>query len=175
MTLTEAIDAITGQLRAAMPDVPTVSADPPPQTQRAVRVPAVYVQLIEIEPINNNGDGRVAADARFEAYCMVDPNAPRSDLACRELAARAMLALHAVPRPLPGHGHLRVLRAGDASFRAGLGNRGDLDGYTMWMVEFGLEIALGEIEPAVPAPTEIWLGIAPEVGPPHIDDYARLA
>jgi hypothetical protein len=169
MTLTEAIDAIAAQLRAAMPDVPTVSADPPPQAQRAVRVPAVYLQLTELEPIGNHGDGRVSVDARFEAHCIVDPTAPRAELACRELAARLTLALHAVPRPLPGHGHLRLVRAGPADFRP------ELDGYTLWMVEFGMELLLGELEPASLAPTEIWLGQAPDIGPPNVDQYEQIA
>lgn len=169
MTLTAAIDAVVARLRDAMPDVPTVSADPPPQTQRAVRVPAVYVQLTELEPLGNPGDGRVSADARFEALCLVDPNTPRSELACRELAARVILALHAVPRPLPGHGHLRLVRAGDADFRP------ELEGYRLWQVEFGMELLLGDLEPAPPAPTEIWLGVAPDVGAPHVADYELIA
>lgn len=175
MTLTDAIDTIANVLRTALPNVPTISADPPPQTQRAVRVPAVYLELTEIEPLGNPGDGRVSADVRFEAYCLVDPTAPRAELACRDLAARVILALHAVPRPLPDHGHLRLVRAGDASLRTGLNNRGDLDGYTMWMVEFGMELLLGELEPELPTPTEIWLGIAPDISPPHVDDYLRVA
>lgn len=169
MTLTEALDTLTARLREALPDVPTVSADPPPQTQRAVRVPAVYVQLVEMEPLSIPGDGRVAADARFEAYCIVDPNTPRSELACRELAARVILALHAVPRPLPGHGHLRLVRAGEADFRT------DLDGYRMWLVEFGMELLLGELSPAPPAPTEIWLVVSPDIGPPNVDSYEQIA
>jgi hypothetical protein len=168
MTLTEAIDAIAALLRAAMPDVPTVSADPPPQAQRAVRMPAVYLQLTELEPLGNPGDGRVSADARFEAYCIVDPNTPRAELACRELAARVILALHAAPRPLPGHGHLRQLRAGDADFRP------ELDGYRLWLVEFGIELQLGALEPAGITPTEIWLGTSPDIGPPHVDDYEQV-
>lgn len=175
MTLTDAIDAIADVLRAALPDVPTISADPPPQAQRAVRVPAVYLELTEIDPLGNPGDGRVSADARFEAYCLVDPTAARAELAVRELAARVILALQAVPRPLPGHGHLRLVRAGDASLRTGLANRGDLDGYTMWMVEFGVELQLGDLEPAGVTPTEIWLGIAPAIGPANLDQYEQIA
>jgi len=174
MTLTEAIDALAAQLRAAMPDVPTVSADPPPQAQRAVRVPAVYLELTELDPLGNPGDGRVSADVRFEAYCIVDPVSDRAEIACRELAVRVILALNAVPRPLPGHGHLRLVRAGDASLRAGLSNRVDLDGYTMWMVEFGIELALGDLEPASITPTEVWLGIAPDIGPPNIAEYEQI-
>lgn len=175
MTLTEALDTLTARLREALSDVPTVSADPPPQTQRAVRVPAVYVQLVEMEPLSIPADGRVAADARFEAYCIVDPNTPRAELACRELAARVILALHAVPRPLPGHGHLRLVRAGEADFRTGLTGRSDLDGYRMWLVEFGMELLLGELEPAPPAPTEIWLGVSPDIGPPNVGAYEQIA
>lgn len=175
MTLTDAIDAIANVLRAALPDVPTISADPPAQTQRAVRVPAVYIEMTELDPLGNLGDGRVSADARFEAYCLVDPNAARAELACRELAARVIVALQSATRPLPGHGHLRLVRAGDASLRAGLTNRGDLDSYTLWMVEFGVELQLGDLEPAGITPSEICIGVAPLIGPPHVDDYEQIA
>ncbi|WP_281982970.1 hypothetical protein [Azonexus hydrophilus] len=163
-TLIDIADAIVTKLRAALPDVPTISADPPPQSQRAVRVPAIYLDIAEFEPISNPGDGRISVDARFDARCLVDPNAARSHLAVRELAARTVRALQEIRRPIQGHGHIRIARAGDDNIRP------MMDGYEVWTVEFGVEIYLGELEPAGITPTEIYFGMTPAIGPNHVPD-----
>lgn len=168
-TLTDVIDATVDRLKMALSDIPTVLADAPPQAQRALRVPAVYVELAELEPISNLGDTRILADARFEAHCIVDPNAARSHLAVRELASRVMTALHNLRRPLPGHGHIRLIRAGEDGFRP------EMDGYMVWMVEWAVEIALGDLEPAGITPSEIYFGMTPAIGPGHVPDYDRIA
>lgn len=152
-----------------MPDVPTIEGDPPPQSQRAIRVPAVYIEISELEPVSNPGDGRISVDARFEARCIVDPNGSRSHLAVRELASRVVRALQEIRRPVAGHGHIRIERAGDEMFRP------KMDGYEVWVVEYGVEVYLGELEPEGVTPTEIYFGMTPAIGPNHVPDYERIA
>lgn len=168
-TLIDIADAIVTKLRDALPDIPTIAADPPAQSQRAIRVPAIYLDIAELEPINNPGDGRISVDARFEARCLVDPNMPRSHLAVRELASRTIRALQEIRRPVPNHGHIRIARAGGDEFRP------VMEGYEMWEVEFNVEIYLGELEPAGVTPTEIYFGMTPAIGPNHVPDYERIA
>lgn len=169
MTLTDIVDATVAKLRAAMPDVPTIEGDPPHQSQRAIRVPAVYIEISELEPVSNPGDGRISVDARFEARCIVDPNGSRSHLAVRELASRVVRALQEIRRPVAGHGHIRIERAGDEMFRP------KMDGYEVWVVEYGVEVYLGELEPAGVTPTEVYFGMTPAIGPNHVPDYERIA
>lgn len=169
MTLTDMVDATVAKLRAAMPDVPTIEGDPPPHSQRSIRVPAVYLEISELEPVSNPGDGRISVDARFEARCIVDPNGSRSHLAVRELASRVVRALQEIRRPVVGHGHIRIERAGDEMFRP------KMDGYEVWVVEYGIEVYLGELEPTGVTPTEIYFGMTPATGPNHVPDYERIA
>jgi hypothetical protein len=169
MTLTDIVDATVAKLRAAMPDVPTIEGDPPPHSQRSIRVPAVYLEISELEPVSNPGDGRISVDARFDARCIVDPNGTRSHLAVRELASRVVRALQEIRRPVSGHGHIRIERAGDEMFRP------KMDGYEVWVVEYGVEVYLGELEPAGVTPTEIYFGMTPAIGPNHVPDYERIA
>jgi len=168
-TLIDCADTLVAKLRAALPDIPTISADAPAQTQRRLHVPAVYLEIDSIEPMQANGDARLLVEVRWQAHCLVDPNLPRADLLVRALAARVACALHDIRRPLPGHGHLRLLSASGDAFRP------ELDSYTAWLVEFSLELALGELEPPGIPPGEIYLGIAPKTGPEHLDDYVRIS
>jgi len=168
-TLIECADALVEKLRAAMPDIPVITADAPPQTQRALRVPAVYLEIDSIEPLQEAGDTRLLADLRWQARCLVDPNLPRADLLVRALAARVAVALHEIRRPIPGHGHIRLVNATDDAFRP------EVDGYIVWVVEFNMELALGELEPPGITPSEIHVGIDPKIGTNHVDDYEQIA
>jgi len=168
-TLIACADALVAKLRAAMPDIPVITADAPPQTQRALRVPAVYLEIDSIEPLQEAGDSRLLADLRWQARCLVDPNQPRADLLVRALAARVAVALHEIRRPIAGHGHIRLVQATDDAFRP------EVDGYVVWVVEFSIEIALGELEPPGIPPSEIYVGIDPKIGAGHENDYEPLA
>lgn len=168
-TLIDFADAITEKLRAALPDIPTITFDPPPKANRSVRVPAIYLEMADFEPIEEAGDTRVLVDVRFEARCIYDPNAARAELMLRALAGRTIVALHEIRRPVPKQGHIRLSRAGDDAFRP------DMDGYLVWVVEFGIEIALGDLEPEGITPTEIYLGQAPAIGEGYADEYTRIA
>lgn len=169
VTLIHYADALVEKLRAKLPDIPVISADPPPKNQRSMKVPAVYLEIDDFEPMSEAGDSRVLVDARWNARCHVDPNCARADLQLRALAARVVVALHEIRRPVPGHGHIRLSRASDDPFKP------ELDGYLTWVVEFGIEIALGELEPEVARPTEIYFNDSPAIGENHADDYTRIA
>lgn len=168
-TLIGLVDALVAKLHDKLPDLPVVSADRPPKQQRSLRVPAVYVEIDSFDPMAEHGDSRLEVDARFQARCLFDPNHPRGELMLRALAARVAVALHEIRRPVPGHGHIRLLNAGDDAFRP------EIDGYLCWVVEFNISIALGELEPEGVTPTEIHLGQHPAIGENHADDYERIA
>ena len=83
--------AIVSGLRAKLDGVPTVEAYP--VLQRRIGLPAVLVELAEMEPGNDPGNGATALIGRFQARAIVDPNAAQADLQVRELAARVAVAL----------------------------------------------------------------------------------
>lgn len=168
-TLIDFADALATGLRTKISDVPTISADPPPRKERSLRVPAIYLEIDDIEPMQEAGDSRLLADVRWNAYCLFDPNQQRADLLLRDLAARVAVALHEIRRPVPGHGHIRLYHAGDDAFRPAV------EGYLCWVVEFGIEVALGDLEPEGVTPSEIYISQHPAIGHAHADDYERLA
>jgi len=151
-TLMDCADALVAKLQAALPDIPVITADAPQATQRSLRVPAVYLEIDSIEPLQEAGDARLLADVRWQARVLVDPNQARADLLVRALAARVAVALHEIRRPIPGHGHIRLLQATDDAFRP------EIDGYKVWLVEFGIEIALGDLDTPGITPSEIHVG-----------------
>jgi len=168
-TLIDCADALVDKLRIQLPDIPVITADAPPQAQRSLRVPAVYLEIDSIEPLQEAGDSRLLADLRWQARVLVDPNQPRADLLVRALAARVAVALHEIRRPIPGHGHIRLATASDDAFRP------EIDGYKVWVVEFNIELALGALEPPGITPSEIHVGIDPKIGTGHENDYEQVA
>ena len=83
--------AIVSGLRSKVDGVPTVEAYP--VLQRRIGLPAVLVELAEMEPGDDPGNGATALIGRFQARAIVDPNAAQADLQMRELAARVAVAL----------------------------------------------------------------------------------
>lgn len=167
VTLIEFADALVSALAAKLPDIPTISADAPPRQNRSLRVPAIYLEMADFSQMQAAGDSRLLTDVRWEARCLVDPNLARADLMLRALVGRVVVALHDVRRPVPGHGHLRLVQAGPDAFRP------EVEGYLCWVVEFGTEIALGELEPEGITPSEIYLGTSIAGGIP--DAHERIA
>jgi hypothetical protein len=157
ITLTTVADTLVAALRTALPDIPTIEVDPPPREQRSLTLPAIYIEIIDIEPLLEAGDSRLLADLRWEAHCLVDPIADRASLILRSMAARVAVALHEIRRPVPGHGHIRLVRAGESAFRP------ELEAYLSWSVEFSIEIALGDLAPETIIPSTVYLNEAPLV------------
>lgn len=169
MSLIDYADALAARLRERLPDVPTISADRPARQQRSLELPAVYLEIEDFVALQEAGDSRLLVDVRWLAHCLVDPNIDRAELCLRALCGRVAVALHEIRRPVAGHGHIRLAQAGDDPFQP------RIDGYLTWAVEFGIEIALGELEPPGTRPTTIMLGQAPAIGEGHADDYEQIA
>ncbi|WP_269497222.1 hypothetical protein [Castellaniella sp. S9] len=169
VSLTDYADALAAKLREKLSDVPTIEADRPGRHQRSIKLPAIYLEIEDFTSLLEAGDSRLLTDVRWQAHCLVDPNADRAELQLRAFCARVAVALHEIRRPVAGHGHIRLIQASEDPFRP------QVDGYLTWAVEFGIEIALGELEPPGIRPTQIMLGQAPAIGAGHADDYERIA
>lgn len=159
MTLTELHVAIIAGLKSALPDVPTIEAYP--VIQRRIRLPAVVLELSEIEPGSDPGTGQVAVVGRFQARCIVDPVIAGADMVVREMAAAVILALQYQMWGITEDvAPARFLQAGDDGFKP------NLDGYLVWMVEWHQEFHIGAFKWVWPDDTglEVMLGMYPETG-----------
>lgn len=50
-----------------------------------------------------------------------------------------------------------------------------IDGVALWALELGATVRLSPPDPAAYVLSAAYLGTAPEIGPPHVDDYALIA
>lgn len=148
---------IVDGLRAKLAGVPTVEAYP--ATQRRIRLPAVLIELAEMEPGTDPGTGETALVGRFQARAIVDPSQAGADLVVRELAARIAVGLTHATWGLeitPA----QLVQIGEDSFKP------ELDAYLVWVVEWTHEFHLGDM--AWPYPDEsgltVVLGVYPETG-----------
>ena len=157
--------AIVNSLRAKLAGVPTVEAYP--VLQRRIGLPAVLVELAEMDPDDDPGTGATALIGRFQARAIVDPNAAQADLQVRELAARVAVALTHETWGLPIT-MANLVQIGDDAFKP------ELDGYLVWVVEWTHAFHLGET--TWPYPDEsglaIWVGFTP--GTQRPDSYEPL-
>ena len=165
-TLPELHAAIVAGLSAALPKDLTVAAYP--VLSRTIRLPAVLVDLSEMEPGEDPGTGETAVVGIWQARCIVDPNATDAYLQLRTLAAQVICTLRAQNWGLPVE-VAKFAQAGEDSFHP------ELDGYLVWLVEWRQEFHLGEYEwPWPDEHLEIMLGIYPETGPGNEPDYWPL-
>jgi hypothetical protein len=155
--------AIIDGLRGKLAGIPFVEAYP--VLSRRVTLPAVLVELAELEPGTDPGTGETAVIGRFQARAIVDPTQAQAHLQVRELAARIVVAIMHENWGLP-IAPAQLVQAGEDAFRP------ELDSYLVWVVEWAHEFHLGDIEwPWPDEHLEIMLGLYPETGPGNEPDY----
>ena len=152
-----------------------------PDADRALNLPAVWVELAEIQDMADDGSGRLIFDCLVEVRCITDPTLGRTALLqARSLAMRSAAALHRKVRVLPQTGNVRVQRVGDAPFRP------DMEGYVCWSVDCLVMVpdlllpedgtlpeeagALNLLE----RPVQVLGGLAPAIGAGHESSYDVL-
>lgn len=141
------------------------TCDAYPSLQRRIGIPAVLIDMIELEP-TDFGTDRFDCYALFTAYCIVDPNTANADLVVRNLATEV-----AVRVSQEADFGVEVEREAEVTRVSEDNMRPDLDGYLVWAVDFQIGLSLGEdawaINPADGvAVTEITVGDLDTV---HVD------
>jgi len=135
-TLTEVHNAILGALTKKMTDVSVLPAYP--DLLRSIKaLPAVLIELSELEPGDDPGTGETALIGHFSARAIVDPNAVDAHMTVRELAARLAVAVDHENWGLD-IGLARLVQVGEDGFLP------ELDGYLVWMVEWTHRFNQGE-------------------------------
>ncbi|MCL2829419.1 MAG: hypothetical protein FWD77_01625 [Betaproteobacteria bacterium] len=159
--------AIVNGLRQKIPETITVGAYP--EIERSLKLPAVLVELSEIDPGEDPGTGETALIAHFQARAIFDPAQKNAELLVRELAAQIAVAITHETWGVPVS-VAQMLQIGEDAFKP------ELDGYLSWMVEWTHQFNIGPQNWPWPDSTGlcILLGIYPETGAGKEDKYWQL-
>lgn len=173
VTLDQLHQAILDGIRAQFPDLKTVEDYPEDRSVlKPPQLPACLVEMTELEasPEDDPGTEQLAAYAGFEARFIIGFRTVKAKRSIRQLAAQFMLGLRGQRWGLPVGAAIPV-RAYEDPFIP------DLDQFEVWTVEWRQLIHLGVStwtdEGATPG--QPMVGYAPDIGPPHVDDYEPLA
>jgi len=137
LSLDQLYQAIEQHLRAHLPGVQAVTLWP--NIADRVALPAVFLELAEIEPGKDIGTGETTLVCKFEARIIVDPIKPHHQRQAVQLATQLTVLLRAQTWGLPVEPAEFVQAMQDWTQPA-------LDGYTVWLVEWTQQIYLGAEE-----------------------------
>ena len=134
-SLEQLYQAIEQHLRDHLPGVQTVSFWP--DIADAIPLPAVFLDISDIEPGSDTGTGQTTLAVTFEARIIVDSIRPEHYPQALHLATQLAVLLRA---------QTWGLAVGPAEFQRSTQDwtRPELDGYTVWLVEWSQVIYLGE-------------------------------
>ncbi|QLG93281.1 hypothetical protein HZF02_15505 [Pseudomonas yamanorum] len=164
LSLDQLYQAIEQHLQQRLPGVQMVAAWP--DIENHIPLPAVFLELAEIEPGTDIGTGETTMVCKFEARIIVDPILAHHHRQAVQLATQLIVLLRAQSWDLPVEPAEFVQAVQDWT-------RPDLDGYTVWLVEWTQTIYLGTEEWPWPdePPGSLLIGISPEIGPGNEDKY----
>jgi len=139
-----------------------------PKLRTAVITPAVFVDLVSLEPGDDPGTEQLSVIARFQAQAIITAG-ENSLIQVRELAAEIARVIH----------HQNFGQKVTPAKLVSVGSDGfspELDAYDIWLVEWEHEFHLGESvwDGEGITPDKIFLGYSPEIGIPHEDDYSEI-
>ncbi|MDI3357131.1 hypothetical protein MO767_22660 [Pseudomonas sp. UYIF39] len=143
--------AVEQHLATHLPGVQTVSAWP--NIQDRIALPAVFLELAEIEPGTDIGTGETTLVCKFEARIIVDPIQLLHQQQAVQLATQLAVILRAQTWGLEVEPAEFVQALQDWTQPA-------LDGYTVWLVEWTQQVYLGVEEWPWPdqPPGSLWVG-----------------
>lgn len=165
--------AVVSAITAGMPQAATVEAYPARRSE--LELPAVVVDLEDMEaaPDSDPGTEQLAVLTRWRARLILGFRTADLHRQVRKGAAQLGTIVHLNRWGLPVEPARVTLIAPDPFDP-------DLDQYEVWAVEWEQTVHLGAAEawwlpdPGESVPQTVWLGIDPETGPDHIDDYRRI-
>lgn len=164
-------EAVVAAITAGMPTVKSVQAYP--ETSEPLTLPAVLVDLEDMEaaPEADPGTEQLAMLTRWRARLILGFRTVDVDRQVRKGAAHLAHLVHLNRWGQPV-GPARVTLVGPDPFDP------NLDQYEVWVVEWEQIVHLGasvwECPEGSVVPETVYLGVAPETGPDHIDDYWQI-
>lgn len=155
--------SIEQHLQSNLPGIKAVTAWP--DIKDRIALPVVFLEMAEIEPGTDIGTGETPLVCRFEARIIVDPIKPRHCQQAAHLAAQMAVLLR-----MQSWG----LAVEPAEFTQAMQDwtKPELDGYTVWLVEWTHQIYLGVEEWPWPdePPGSLMVGVEPGDGPVQPED-----
>ena len=162
-SLDQLYKAIELRLFSQLPGIKAVTAWP--SIKDRIALPVVFIEMAEIEPGKDIGTGETTLICRFEARIIVDPIRPQHCQQAAQLAAQLAVLLR-----MQNWG----LAVEPAEFVQALQDwtKPELDGYTVWLVEWTHQIYLGVEEWPWPdePPGSLVFDIEPGDGPVSPED-----
>lgn len=162
-SLDQLYKAIEQRLFSQLPGIKAVTAWP--SIKDRIALPVVFIEMAEIEPGKDIGTGETTLICRFEARIIVDPIRPQHCQQAAQLAAQLAVLLR-----MQNWG----LAIEPAEFVQALQDwtKPELDGYTVWLVEWTHQIYLGVEEWPWPdePPGSLVFDIEPGDGPLSPED-----
>lgn len=141
-----------------------------PDIRDRVCLPALFLELGEVEPGTDPGTGRVGLVCRIEAYIIVAAELPLHHHKAAQLATQLAVLLRMQYWGLDDVEPAEFMQAGPDWTKP------ELDGYTVWKVDWTQTLYLGEEQwPWADEPGPVVWGFSPEVGAGHEGDYVPPA
>jgi hypothetical protein len=155
--------AIEQHLVACLPGIKAATIWP--SIKDRIALPVVFIEMAEMEPGRDIGTGETTLIFRFEARIIVDPIRPQHCQQAAQLAAQLAVLLRS---------QTWGLSVEPAEFVQALQDwtKPELDGYTVWLVEWTHQLYLGVEEWPWPdePPGSLVLDIEPGDGPVRPED-----
>ncbi|WLG99728.1 hypothetical protein PSH92_20485 [Pseudomonas beijingensis] len=165
--LDQLYSAIEEQIAQAIPGLAYICTMP--DMLQHVPIPAVVLELVELEPGRDPGTGEVGVEARFEARIIVGSDHERCQQVAAFIAAQLIILLRMQTWGLAVEPAEFIQASQDWT-------RPELDSYAVWVVEWTQGIYLGKEEwpwPNQPPGTLLW-GFSPDTGPGSEGSYQPL-
>jgi hypothetical protein len=164
LSLDQLYQAIEQHLQQHLPGVQTVAAWP--NIENHIPLPAVFLEMSEIEPGVDIGTGETTMVCKFEARIIVDPLQSDHHRQVVQLATQLIVLLRTQNWGLPVECAEFIQAVQDWT-------RPELDGYTVWLVEWNQTIYLGAEEWPWPdePPGTLLIGVSPDIGPGSREQY----
>lgn len=165
-SLEQLFGAIEQHLQVNLPGVEMVAVWPDLDGKHHIPLPAVFLEIAEIEPGQDMGTGETVLVCRFEARIIVDVIKDHHQRQAVHLATQLAVLLRA---------QTWGLAVEPAEFVQAVQDwvRPELDGYTVWLVEWTQTVYLGAEEWPWPdePPGSLVFGFSPEIGPGSEGEY----
>lgn len=148
----------------------------------ALRLPAVLGTVLESPRIQDNGDGQLDVQLRCCLYIVTTASAvdgaalPAADAALN-IVETLLQHVQGNFWGLPDVGAPETIRAENLYHERAGGKSSRAAGVCLWAVHWLQPVRLGtafSAAPSGPIPSELYVGLAPEIGAAHVADYVRV-
>ncbi|WP_305817543.1 hypothetical protein [Photobacterium leiognathi] len=164
--LLEYDDCVTDYLKKIAPWAKTVLSYPEEKINAIG--PAIFWGVTSIAPAGSNGSGEMDMQLTVTVLVAVSTQKANSEIHVRDLATYLIANIHDNRLDLgAGYKHATVTRSESSEFEP------NLAGFSVWSIEFEQVITIGanKITATEFAPGKVFVGLAPDIGAAHVDDY----